>query len=228
MDEYFSNLIEQFKLATGSKNVDITSNQYASDFLIWLKNYQSLGIEYTCFLDYLGFRFTDESCAEVGKGKFDSVVKTFDTLLITTALPIKGVNPERIIKGNMKVFESVPVLVKYIKKGNQVIQISNDIIRTYMTQNPYNQSLITGWEDLHNSGKNNIILGIFGSIHDNDRQTKIKKLKSLKHKLTNTDYIEEYDASGDNYFYVIGSDRIEKKSKVKVKNVDIYTTIKIR
>lgn len=235
MDEYFNNLINEFMLATGSKKVDKNSKQFVADFLIWLQERHSIGSEYADFLENVGFRFTDESCAEVGKGKFDSVVKPFDTTLITSAPSFGDVNPERIVKGDMKVFESIPLLISHRKGKKELMQIPNSIIHTYMTQNPYNQTLITNWEDLHNSGVSDIILGVFGSIHDKDNQTKIKQLQSLKDKLTSTDYIEEYSVSGDNYFYAIGSDRIMKKTKVKVKvkekiidELDVYSRLRTR
>ncbi len=218
MEQYLNNLIEQFRLATGSKTTDVKSEQFISEFSAWIKSRQKMGNEYTYFLDYMGFRFADADCAEVGKGEYDSVVKPFETTIITPATPIKKVNPDRIIKGNMRVYESVPVLVRHNKGGNQLDQIPNDIIRTYMTQNPFSQSSISGWENLHNSGDNNIILGIFGSIHDKDIETRIKQLESLRDKLTCGDYKEDYSTSDDSYFYAIGSDRMVKKLyKVKTR-----------
>lgn len=218
MEQYLNNLIEQFKSSTGLKNIDIKSEQFIDEFTQWLKNRQLMGKEYAYFLDYMGFRFADSDCAEVGKGEYDSVVKPFDTVLITSATPIKKVNPNRIITGNMRVYESVPVLVRHNKGGNQLDLIPSDIIHTYMTQNPYGQSLISGWENLHNSGNNNIILGIFGSIHDKDIESRIKQLELLRDKLTCGDYKEDYSTSGDSYYYAIGSDReIKKLYKVKTR-----------
>lgn len=211
MEQYLNNLIEQFRLATGSKNVDSKSAQFINEFSDWIKSCQSMGEEYTYFLDYMGFRFADADCAEVGKGDYDSVVKPFETTIITSATPIKKVNSDRIIKGNMRVYESVPVLVRDYKGGNQLEQIPSDIIRTYMTQNPFTSSSFLGWENLHNSGENNIILGIYGSIYDKDIEARIKQLNSLKDKLTCGDYKEDYSVFNGSYFYAIGSDRRVKK-----------------
>ena len=180
MRQYLNILIEQFRLATGSKIADIHSETFVSDFSAWLINRQKIAKEYVSFLDYMGFHYADIDTAEVDKSEYDSVVKPFETTLITRA-PIKSINPERIIIGSMRVYDSVPILVNASqKKGiSQVIQVPNDIIHTFMTQNPFTKQNISGWESLHNSGKNDIILGIYGSIHDKDIESKFEQMESL-------------------------------------------------
>jgi len=169
-----------------------TLEQFMNEFTAWIKSRQSMGKEYTYFLDYMGLRFADADCVEIGKGKYDSVVKPFNTTIITPATPIKKVNPDRIIKGNMRVYESVPMLVRHNDGRNQLEPIPSDIIQTYMTQNPFGPSSILGWENLHNSGEHNIILGIYGSIYDKDIKTRIKQLETLRDKLIYGDYKEDY------------------------------------
>ena len=211
MEQYVKNLTEQFCLATESKCIDLTSDSFINEITLWIKNRQDIAKKYTDFLDYMGFDFYDADCAEVGKGAFDSIVKPFETTIITPVLStFKKINLERIIEGKMKVYETIPFLICRVNNENEFTQISSDGIHTFMTQNPYSKWSISKWENLHNSGLNNIILGIFGSIQDKDIDDKIKMLKSLRDKL-NDEYKEDYSTLGDNYFYAFGSDRIIKR-----------------
>ncbi len=213
MEQYIKNLIEQFRLATGNKNTDLNSEAFITEFTGWIRSRQKIGKEYTYFLNYMGLRFADPNCAEIGKGVYDTVVKPFDTKLITTAtqsfeeLKMK----DRIITGNMRVYKGYPVLVRHDIKGNRLDQIPNDIILTYITQNPFSQNSISGWEGLHNSGNNNIIVGIYGNVFDKDAEAKIKLIEALKSKLSSDDFKEDYSTLDDKYFYAIGSQRMVKK-----------------
>ena len=209
MEQYIKNLIEQFRLATGNKNTDLNSDAFITEFTEWIRGRQKIGKEYTYFLDYMGLRFADSDCAEIGKSVYDTVVKPFNTKLITPAAQSfeKLKMRDRIITGNMRAYEGCPVLVRHNIKGNQLNQIPNDIILTYITQNPFSQSNISGWEGLHNSGNNNIIVGVYGNAFDKDIDAKIKLIKTLKEKLFSDDFNEDYSTSDDKYFYAIGSKR---------------------
>ncbi len=213
MEQYLKNLIEQFRLAIGNKNTDLNSKEFISEFTEWLKSRQKIGKEYIYFLDSMGLRFADSDCAEIGKSAYDTVVRPFNTKLITLAAPsFEGSKMKsRIITGNMRVYEQCPVLVRYNIKGNQLDQIPSDIILTYLTQNPFSQGSISGWEGLHNSGNNNIIVGIYGSIFDKDVEAKIKLIEDLKGKLSDDDFKEDYSTLNDKYFCAIGSQRMVKK-----------------
>jgi len=211
MEQYVKKITEQFCLATGSKCIDPTSDAFINEITLWIKNRQDIAKKYTDFLDYMGFDFFGADCAEVGKGGYDSIVKPFETTIITPVLStFKKINPERIIDGKMKVYGIVPFLIRHINNENEFTQISSDGIHTFITQNPYSKWSISKWENLHNSGLNNIILGIYGSIQDKDIEEKVKMLKLLRDKLDD-EYKEDYSTLGDNYFYAIGSDRMIKR-----------------
>ncbi len=215
MEEYLRNVIKQFKLSTGTKNIDINSQEFIDEFSAWIKSRRKMGKEYACFLDYLNFRFAEPGCAEVGKGEYDSIVKPFETTLITPVSSIKKVSDDRIITGHMRVYESTPLLIRHFKGGNQMSQIPTDIIHTYMTHNILSESLISGWEDLHNSGSCCIIVGIFGSIYDKDIEERIKIVENLREKLTCYEFDEDYSTTDDMYMYALGS--MEKKILTKKK-----------
>lgn len=212
MEQYVKNLINQFTVANGIQNPDINSEQFVEEFSHWLKARKTIGKEYTYFIDYMGFSFANPECAEIGKGQYDSIVLPFDTTIITPASKtFKELDSKRIITGNMRVYESTPLLVRHSKKGRNFIdQIPSDIIRTYMTQNPFTPSSIMGWEELHNSGVADIIVGIYGSTQDKDMDKKIKQMQSFKDKIQ-TRCIDEMAVAGDSYFYAVGSERLVKK-----------------
>ena len=79
-----------------------------------------------------------------------------------------------------------------------------------MTQNPYSPKHIMNWDEIHNKGEKEIILGVFGNIYDKDSENKIKELKEFKNKLIGS-YSEDYMVENDTYCYVVASDKVEKK-----------------
>ena len=92
---------------------------------------------------------------------------------------IKREKPELLVEGALWVERSYPILIR----GNKPIDISKCNIKRFITHNPYSKGNIRNWETLHNSKKNNITVGIYGSIHDQDIEEKIKLLHYLKDKL---------------------------------------------
>lgn len=217
MDKYLENLILQFKFANNIEHVDESSQEFIDEFFMWLDDMKKAGDEYTQFLDYLRFKFNDFHCAEVGKGDYDSVVKCYGSTIITPfADSFSGIGKERIMLGDMRVLSGCPMLVVSGKHSFKR-EIPNDIIGTYMTQNPLSYHDVSNWDVLHNSGYNGIIVGVYGSTYDKDIENKIKILESLKFKLNNYNLLEGYTTFRDNYFYVIGTENPHIKTKNKSK-----------
>lgn len=46
MEKYLIKLIEQFKSATGTKNVDVNSIEFVNEFSEWIKTRKIIGNEY--------------------------------------------------------------------------------------------------------------------------------------------------------------------------------------
>ena len=206
MKEYIKSLIEQFRLANGINAIDTVSEEFLNEFHDWLRERQRTARAYTYLLDDMEFNYQDQETAEVGKGDYDTVVKSFDTTLITPSSQVKTVSPCRVIDGYMKVCNGRPIL----RKSNETsyIPLFSSNITTYMTQNPYSLTSIEGWNDLHNSGKYGIILGMFGNEFDMDKDKKIKFLKEFKSKLDSYDLLERYETMGNSWYYVIGTEPI--------------------
>lgn len=205
MEKYLSLLIEQFKQANNIKNVDINSQAFISEFSEWIKLRQDVSKNYLALLEYMELsKFADCDTAEVGKGRYDTIVKPFNTTIITPHISgLETLRNERIINAELVVMGETPVLFGANKNGKPISSSSN---LTFMTQNPYTPIEIRNWEDLHNSGESDIIVGVYGSIYDKDIASKLKQIQELEEKL-NGSYIREDAVVGDTYSYAIASKR---------------------
>lgn len=212
MKKYLSKLIEQFKTATGVKNVDVNSVGFDTEFNEWIKSRQIIGNEYGLFIEYMGVHpEIGDSSVEIGKGKYDSIVLDTDIPMITPYSDGIKRTSTGIITADFRVYEGTPMIVRYNKGGNQLEIVDTQYVRRFLTQNPYEQGCIRNWEQLHNAG-NNITVGIFGSIYDKDIEQKIRQLEALKSGLIDDSFKEEYITEKDMYCYAISSTR-------KVKNL---------
>lgn len=212
MDKYLKLLIMQFKQATGTKNVDINSEQFIKEFSEWIKGRKLIGSDYASFIDYMQvFPTLGDSTVEIGKGKHDSIVLGSNIPIITPHS--EGIiHDAGIITADFRVYDTAPFMIRHNKVDNQVEEINTEYIRRFMTQNPYAPSDIQNWDQLHNRG-DNITVGIFGSIYDKDIDSKIRQIEMLRDKMSDG-YKEDYATDNDSYYYAIASTR---KVNVKVK-----------
>lgn len=220
------NLINQFIQAEAIKHPDINSKEFLQDFSNYLKQMQHHAKVYTKFLSSLGFDFKEENTVEVGKGKDDTVVIPYNTNIITTDPEYRflDVDQKRIIAGKMIVCSKFA----FLYNGQNITRLPH-YMRNIMTQNPYNEKEIDGFDDLHNYNNANIIVGMYGSIHDGDIKHKVSMLKNLKHRL-NANIIEDYGLNDETYFYVVGSSLKEEKVKSKIRDrvyqkTNAYSTV---
>lgn len=207
MEKYLNKLIEQFKNATGVKNVDVKSQTFIQEFSEWIKSRQIIGNEYGSFIEYMGVHpEIGDSSVEIGKGKYDSIVLGTDIPMITPYSDGIKRTPAGIITADFGVYEGTPMIIKHNKGGNQLEIVDTQAVRRFLTQNPYEQSCIRNWEQLHNAG-DNITVGIFGSIYDKDIEQKIRQIESLKSGIIDDSFKEEYATEHDMYCYAISSTR---------------------
>lgn len=211
-------LIKQFTEALNIKNGDIDSKAFRHELFAWLKYRQSIGSDYINFLEYMGLnQISSPDAAEVGKSAYDSIVGDLDETMIITPYSnyFFGVDKRRIINGDFKVEKDVPFLVAH----NTIIPVDSETPITFMTHNPYKKESINNWEQLHNSGNHNIVVGVYGNIHDKDINEKIKQIAQLKDKLSDYfySYIEEQGVVDETYCYAVASKR-------KVKTLSLRKT----
>ena len=210
VDRYLDNLIVQFIQATGYKNKNVNSVGFKYEFLGWIEERKKISNKYLKLLDYMNLTedIDKESSVEVGKGKYDTIVRSFKTNRITPY--VEDLDEERTMNAIFKVMDGQPTLIT--NNGLNIARIESNIPITFITQNPYNESLINGWSSLHNMGLNNIVVGMYGNINDKDMEQKIETLKALKDKLLR-EYQEEFSILDDSYCYAIAS-----KTKKNIKN----------
>ena len=209
MEKYISLLIEQFKQATGIKNVDINSQSFMLEFSEWIKPRHSISNNYLDLLEYMELsQISYPDTVEVGKGQYDSIVKPFNTTIITPHIAgLETLGNERVINSEFVVIGNTPVLFGNNRNGKPIATSS---ALTFMTQNPYTPTQIANWEQLHNGRENDIIVGIYGSVYDKDTESKIKQIEDLRDRLDDS-YKEEYAVVGDTYCYAIASERMVKR-----------------
>ena len=209
INHYHHYLMEQYRMATGSNHLESHSQIFMEEFYHWLKIRQRLGFQYTDLLTEIGIDFSNETCAEIGKGDFDSIIKPPSTTILIT--PYKDITPttsSQVIPASFSVQNGSPTLDPSIPLSKY--PFLNELT-TYITQNPYTPEQIANWYQLHNIRNFNIAVGIFGKNYDKDIRVKLQQLKELKARM-NKDIIEERCYIGENYFHVVAS-----KPKIKKK-----------
>ena len=197
-------LIKQFIAAKGIKDVDVESKTFLEEFSSWLKERKAIGNKYIEWLKKFGLFQDNTRCAEVGKGIHDSITLPYHTKLLTPYIDDNIVNnSDRVIKAKFLI--NPKMKAPTISTEDITLKVvSNKEISTYMTQNPYGNILPDNLEHLHNSGYNNIVVGVYGNTNDKDIEEKKEMLRRFKSKLEGN--VKDFDITiNDDYFYVIGS-----------------------
>ena len=170
------------------------------DFINWVGTLGDRTKIYTSYLDNLNVGLGNESAIEIGKGKYDTLGKDLVTIVSPYAETLNLQNSEMIIN------QSVPIIFT----GGKVFTVNG--YELFLTQNPYDISSLKNFELLHNGGLN-ICLGVYGCIHDMDRNDKLSMLKSLYDRL-NDDIQFYYDTMDELYFGCLKSERFVKRKRL--------------
>ena len=129
--EYIKRLAIQYKNAYDLKDIDLLSKSFLSELNEWIGELKKQGEDYTFFLYSLNINYKKLSVAEVGKGEYDSVVKPYNTSIITK-MPITADN--NLINANFLVLDDG---AKLLLDSHSFKFIVSSNFSTYMTQNPY-------------------------------------------------------------------------------------------
>lgn len=220
-EKYYMLLAMQYQMSIGISGtracLNFNSKRFNKELLDWLKERRKIGYKYVDFLNYLGLDITTRETAEIDKGKYDSIVTSYDTSLITPYYYGVDIKDDKVLNYVFFPDSKNPALLKidYMGKLREITSAPN-YINQYITENPYRRTDIFGFEELHNGGNFNIIVGMYGHIHDNDKEKKLKQLKDLREKIIDSDIKIEYDCDRDSYFALVASDR-KIKNYVKTK-----------
>ena len=207
-DIYLNNIIEQYQKATGNKKIDLSSVSFREELDSWLNYRNKIGYTYRSLLNYMNLEYSNQMTAELGKGLVDSIVsKNGTTTLITPfTYGLDKKQGNKIIRGN----------IRYVSKNTKHKSIDQEdsvsFIDSFMTQNPYYQQELDIFEAMHNTGQYDIIVGIFGTNYDKDKDNKIRLLREFKDRL-NKNYKEKYIKFNDNYCYTIATKHKVKSNK---------------
>lgn len=214
-------LTRQFLEAKGISSPVLNLDELNEEYNKWIKRNRIIGEEYTLFLKdhVLEEDIFNKYTVEVGKGINDSVFFNKGVSIISpylcgvlhskerlVLLDVFSVKDGKIVcydsKGRHYSLENDPFLYTI---WNYNYGINMDFyFNNFITQNPYNIKDIENWQQIPFDKKGNIIVGIYGSLEDKDRQYKINMLKSFRDKLQGN-YIERAKIDNNNYFYAIAN-----------------------
>ena len=202
-----NSLFEQFKKSQGYDFIE-TNNEIMEEFISWVSVQKEMGKKYGKLLKDLGLSFDKKECAEVGKGKYDSVAAQYKTTIIT---PDEDIKPKGMfINTGFKVYNGMPTIISQVTSKKVVFgEINTNIINTFMTQNPYELGLLDNWNELpdHNT---DIIVGIYGNKKDKNLKDKINLLQTFKERLCKH-YINEKTTFNDTYCEVVATNQKVKR-----------------
>ena len=218
MEDYMKLLIEQFKAATGTKNVDEESQEFILEFADWVRSRMKISNQYIKLLEYMDLeKFKESSTIEVGKGCYDSIVIPYQTTIVTPFTDnFEGVNYDRLIRIEGLAQVKGEPTITYSTSANKLVDVKiPPQVRTLMTQNPYTKASIKDWNVIHNKGNADIIVGIYGSVYDKDANDKLRHIETFAKDLDDS-IILDTAVENDCYSVIVASDKKTKK-RIKVK-----------
>ena len=145
MENSYMELFKQFCAARGIDKISGSFEVFEREFSGWLKEQKETGNEYLSIIKKFNLFSGNNKCAEVNKGVEDSITLPFHTKLITPYIDDTFINEsDRIIGGNLYVNKThiVPVITS---DAVNMMVITREQTRTYMTQNPYSFDMINGY-----------------------------------------------------------------------------------
>lgn len=184
-DEYLIKVIKQFESATGESVTGIPFEVYLNAFSQWIKSRQRIKSTYKFLLKNLFVNYDDEYVAEIGKGRYDTLVASYEKTSVITPY-VRGIKSKGVT-----VFSGFKVLENGVILCDSLYDFS-----TFMIQNPYSIEDIKNFETIEKS----LVVGIYGNTFDRDKKEKIKMLYDLGNKLE-TGFIIDGGTVDDKYCY---------------------------
>ena len=210
MDKYKKELMNQFKHSIGVDSNNFNPELYEKEFCEWLSKYKETGKFYFKWLKESKILLDlDETTAEIGKGKYDTLTLNCNTTLISEYMDdFKHLElKNKRIYYDFTVFNGIPLL----RSKNPF-----DIVKgvdVFITQNPYCMPIMINWPSFYNYGESDFIVGLYGNNYDKDKAYKLKKLKIMREIIRDDFDIEEV-TNGDIYCYALSTQYTKRKQKV--------------
>lgn len=196
--EYIKALFKQF---CDAKGITVPSPNFKKAFTDWVVENYEVFLKYQEYLCYLDESIQYRNIMEIDKGEYDTLSRTWENVV---PISIYG-NPKRQFLLQPKGHSEV---IPFIRTEHNELLFPNTHI--FLTHNPYNLADIQYWNKLPNQGEYNILIGMFGQKEDEDVNSKLNILSTLKDTMTD-DCSLDYATDNGNYFAVLKSNRKVKK-----------------
>ena len=209
---YIDALIEQYKESQGLSHFEKNS-QGKEELKSWLKERTEICKLYRDYLVRNGIQYTTNLTAEIGKGRYDTVVTTdTETLVLTNNVSDskKDWLFKRAIPGEFVVRDSFCYVMNENQKNRTHRSYPLNFIKLFFTQNPYD---VTKLDSMIRAAENHkyVLIGAYGKLSDKDKVKKIESLREIKNSLINCSCNEMYAYVNDNHLYYFLSDPKENK-----------------
>ena len=208
--EYYKLLKLQYYKATKDKIKTIIDDDLNENMYNWLFIRHEIGKRYIEYLNNLGYDVKTQETAEIGKGLFDTIVRKYETTIISPY--IEKIDSNRVFTYSLNLSTSYPTLMKY-GKNMRIEDLASvpKYINTFLINNPYQRNDLFGLENLINKGEFNAIIGMYGQTGDNDKAKKLKILYQLSNKIRTHQFQLKYEKDKDYYYAsLISNSKIKK------------------
>lgn len=196
LNRYILNLYKQYCDAIGIICEPSNITNLADSFIEWVAQNKLLSNKYKEYLLSLGY-IEGKSLYEIGKGKYDSISSDKSRIISPYGETLGQENLDFFIIGNTPL----------IQRNKEIIVPDIDV---FLTHNPFEEMHAENWFRMHNAGLNDISIGVYGSIYEDDFNKKIKFLEMLSSKMTE-DHRIDFDTDKDKYFCTLNSERKIKR-----------------
>ena len=201
---YLNELFKQYADTVGG--ITKFSKEIDDDFISFVARNYYICNEYKKYLQYLGIDIFNSQVLEINKGKYDSIsCDSGNIMVISNYGETLGLKNYTFSLLTDEVKEEVYPL--YFDENKNIYIVDSSII---LTHNPYDYLSIRNWFKLHNVGKYDISIGMYGDIADKNKDFKINILKNIYSDM-NDDCSFDYDTDEGKYFCSLNSRRKVKK-----------------
>jgi len=208
--EYLSYLIHQFHAAKSEKVTNVILPKSLDNFNCFIKERRCQAGIYRKFLEQMKISYQGKETCEIGKGTLDSIVfRQTKTSMVTPYINTDELENESQMIMTALVEEREGHL--YCLHNHKEMMMSN--YQRYMTENPYESSMLSLFQKIHLSG-GVITVGVYGGILDKDRNEKLTLMREFRKRLDARIVILD-DVTFQNTYVSIVSTKTEEMEKTK-------------
>lgn len=208
---YSKVLLTDYMNSRGLKAIDLGSIYTIMDIESFIKERQNSTDKYARILDGLALDYRESDTIENIDCKEFLISRTcdYDTTVATSDKKIYDkVRPDRVLLGNIKIFNGTPTLANKVRDGYNYRTLKDTEYKTIMKTNPQITS-IKYFSNLNRISGYNLIVGVNGSIYDYDRYNKEQAIFNLGNRLDDN-YIKFYYEDEEDYIALVASRELKK------------------